>query len=134
MNSTKRFATGLCHRLAYAATFSGAVWILSTMPLSHSLGGPVFWLTRVVDAPIATASLLLPCNERGVDLWYRVGAGSSPCPHEVAPDVAFFNHMRIGLLAYVLLFYVPAIYRAGRGRWQRRRGRATAQSVIAAKT
>ncbi len=119
MRSKFEWVVGLAHRSAYATAIASVVWVLSVVPLNLSSRGLASRVIRILDLPIATASQLLPCNESGVDLWYHIGPGSSSCPNN--PGQEFFsNHMRVGVPAYVLLFYSTAIYRSVRNRWLRR--------------
>lgn len=118
---------GALHRLAYATAISAIVWLVSAQPLNVSLKGLTSWTIRILDLPIATASQLLPCDERGLDLWYRVAPGYSSCPHNPGPEF-FGNHMRIGVPAYLALFYLPNLLLAARRRW--RRSKATVAAVV----
>lgn len=98
---------GLCHRIAYASVIAGAVWLFYSIPFDGPLTGASKALLKLVDFPIATASQLLPCNARGVDLWYRIGPGESACPHYTTMSESLSSHMLVGVPAYVLLFYLP---------------------------
>jgi hypothetical protein len=113
MEPRKRLILGAFHRLAYATAISVIVFLVAVQPLELSLHGATFWTIRILDLPIATAGQLLPCNERGVDLWFRAEPGYSGCPHNPGPEF-FGNHMRIGIPAYLLLFYLPSLLLAAR--------------------
>lgn len=129
MGRTASALLGLSHRIAYATAIAGSVWLF----YSISFGGPLekssAALLKLADLPIATASQLLPCNARGVDLWYRVGPGESVCPHYTTTSESLGSHMRVGVASYVLLFYLPNLLLAARRRWRGRR--AIALSVVA---
>jgi len=113
---------GFCHRLAYAALISSLVWIFAFLPLSEGTYPPTRWgirltIARWLDLPIAVATQIVPCHESAIDLWFRIR-----CPEPIdGLERYFFNHMRIGILAYVLLFYFPAIFLACRRWWHHRR-------------
>ncbi len=127
MKLSRTVILGLSHRLAYAALVSALVWIGAHLPLPAGTYPPSRWgvrntLVRVLDLPIAAATQVLPCNEFAIDLWFT-GTGGEGCPHDAKGVTAFFiNHMRVGVPTYLLLFYLPAIARAGRNRWRRRFG------------
>lgn len=115
---------GLSHRVAYATAIAGAVWLFYSISFGGPLGNSSRVLLKLADLPIATASQLLPCNARGVDLWYRVGPGESACPHYTTASESLGSHMRVGVAAYVLVFYLPNLFLAARRRWRGRRAAA----------
>lgn len=129
MKDDLRWIAGASHRLAYAVAISSVVWVLAVQPLNLPADGLAFRMVQVLDLPIATASQLLPCDESGLDLWYRVGPGQSSCPHNPGREF-FLNHMRIGVPAYVLLLYVPSIFRATRDWWRRRRAPVAGSALL----
>lgn len=121
MRFTKKSLLGICHRVAYAALISAIVWISVDLPLPDDSYPPTRWgisltITRWLDLPIALATQLLPCSESGIDLWFRIR-----CPEPIEYRRYFFNHMRVGIPAYVLLFYLPIICRRVCCWWRRRR-------------
>ena len=124
MKFKKNDLFGFCHRVAYAALVSAIVWIFVFLPLPEGISYPgdmIIQVVRWLDLPIAAATQIMPCNEFAVDMWFRVR-----CP-ELGYGIVdlrgyFFNHMRIGIPTYVLLFYLPNLYRVGRGWWRQRRG------------
>lgn len=123
MRIVKKRLIGLCHRVAYAALVSAIVWIFVDLPLPEGSYPPTRWgvsltIARWLDLPIAVATQPLPCSESAIDLWFRIR-----CPEPIG-DLwrYFFHHMRVGIPAYVLLFYLPSIYRLSRSWWRQRRG------------
>jgi len=116
---------GFCHRVAYAALLSALVWILFVdIPLRGRILYPKDWFTQVVliwlDLPIAAATQFLSCDQAAVDCWFRVW-----CPELNWPTQDYFyNHMRIGIPTYLMIFYLPSICRYGRDWWRQRRGAA----------
>ncbi len=102
------------------------VWIFLFLPLPEGTVYPEgmdIQVVRWLDLPIAVATQLVPCDEFAVDMWFRVR-----CPEPIG-DLRryFFNHMRIGIPVYLLLFYLPNIYRTGHNWWRRRRAGSQAQ-------
>ncbi|MEO7975492.1 MAG: hypothetical protein ABIU84_18070 [Thermoanaerobaculia bacterium] len=121
---------GLAHRVAYATAIAGAVWLFYSIPFDGPLEKSPKVLLKLFDLPIATASQLLPCNARGVDLWFRIGPGESACPHYSTMSESLRSHMRVGVLAYVLLFYLPSLLLAARRRWRGRRPAALSVAAL----
>lgn len=107
---------GFFLRLGYAVALSALVWNFFVLPLGVDLDawGPVL---NALNAPVATASLLVPCPERGLD------APFSQCHQQggQTPPRFFFNHLRLAVPVYVLMFYLP---NALRGAWRSWRGRS----------
>jgi len=120
VNHKKDALFGFCHRVAYAALLSAAVWIfLVDIPLREHTLYPKDWFSQVVviwlDLPIAVVTQLLPCEEAAVDCWYRVW-----CPGLTWPErTYFYNHMGVGILVYSFIFYLPTWYLYGRNWWRR---------------
>jgi len=110
---------GFSHRLAYAALISALVWIFLFLPLPDDAYPPTRWginltIARWLDLPIAIATQIVPCRESAIDLWFRVR-----CPDPIEGlQRYFFNHMRIGIPIYVLIFYLPSMFRRGRNWWR----------------
>ncbi len=102
---------GFCHRAAYAALVSAIVWIFMFLPLPEGgyPDGMTVRVIRLLDLPIAVATQIMPCDEFAVDLWFSVRGGGG-CPEPIGDlRTYFFNHMRIGVPSYLLLFYLPNI-------------------------
>ena len=124
MSFNSRHLVGFCHRVAYAALATCVVWIFALhLPVPEG-GYPWGLSVRIVkwlDLPIAVATQVLPCDQYAVDLWFSVRGGGG-CPEPIG-DLRryFFNHMRVGVPVYVLLFYLPNVYCAVRRRWLQRR-------------
>ncbi len=124
MKLRKKLLLGLSHRIAYAALISALVWILALMPRQpvepYSFEA---LLALAFDLPIAVATQPLPCKEFALDLWFSVEGGEG-CPQGFANQVSarerFFNHMRVGIPVYMLLFYLPNVF-LYLIRWGRRR-------------
>ena len=126
MSTWKNRILGFCHRFSYAALFSAMIWIGAHLPLPEGTYPPtkvgirntvLIWF----DLPIAVSTQILPCDDFAIDLWFT-GQGGEPCPFNVSGQTEFFvNHMRVGIPTYMLIFYLPTIFRAGRGWWKRRR-------------
>ena len=118
---------GFCHRVAYAAFISQAVLLAAIAPLPYQGYEPskvVLAAVRILDAPIAFAGLLLPCQYRGMDL---VTPQPLRCRSLPMPDFVAY-HLVIGIPAYVLLFYIPTLFSAIH-KWRRiRRGSATSRA------
>ncbi len=102
------------HRLAYASLISTLTWIFALhlphggYPWSASLKA-----VRLMNFPVAVATQLLPCDEFAIDLWFSGRAGEG-CPAQISLKEFFFNHMRLGIPVYVVIFYLPNIYFASR--------------------
>jgi len=118
------YLLGFCHRVAYATLVSALVWIFVHLPMPEGISHSEDWLLQIaslLDYPIAVASQIVPCDENALDMWFRVR-----CPEfgygSFSLREYLFNHMQIGILAYVVIFYLPNIYRYGRDWWYRRRG------------
>jgi len=135
--SMKSAVFGFCHRVAYAALISALLWVVFVdIPLRGRILYSNAWISQVVliwlDLPIATVTQFLPCNEAAVDCWFRVW-----CPELTWPTRGYFyNHMRLGTPIYVLIFYLPTIYRSARGWWLRWHGhslRSSRSSTVRAK-
>ena len=116
--------SGFSHRFAYAALISAIVWIGYQLPLPEGTYPPTKWgvrnsIVRWFDLPIALTTQVLPCDDFAIDLWFEFR-----CPNDTGLTQWFLvNHMRVGIPTYMLIFYLPVIYRAGRGWWLRRRGK-----------
>jgi hypothetical protein len=106
---------------------SAIIWVFFRLLLFEGMYPPTKWgfrnsIMRWLDLPIALSTQLLPCNEFAIDVWFTVR-----CPNESGGLARFFwNHMRVGVPTYMLIFYLPASYRAGHGWWRRRRSRPAA--------
>ena len=128
MTTWKAHLFGFSHRFAYATLFSAMIWIGAFLPLPEGTYPPtkvgirntvLIWF----DLPIAVTTQILPCDEFAIDLWFTVKGGEL-CPGNGGTRTEFFvNHMRVGISTYMLIFYLPSIFRAGRGWWLRRRGK-----------
>ncbi len=113
MNFKKSDVVGFSHRVVYAGFISAIVLIFTFLPLPEGVtypGDNTILVVRWLDLPIAIAARLLPCGHSAIDLWFRYWC------LEPIDDLRrfFYNHMRVGIPTYVLLFYLPSIYRAGR--------------------
>jgi len=123
MSTWKTKLRGFSHRFAYAALISAFVWIFATQPFPGQVYPLGFGaqLIRWLDLPIATATQVLSCDDFAIDLWFTV-EGGEPCPVNSGGLARYFvNHMRVGIPAYLLVFYLPVIFRASRAWWVRRR-------------
>ena len=132
MSPWRTTLTGLSHRFAYAALVSALVWVGFQLPIPEGTFPPTEWGTRNsvvrwLDLPIAMTTQLLPCDEFAIDLWF-----TPQCPFNGGgPARLFANHMRLGIPTYMLIFYLPAIFRASRDWWLRQRQH---RRPVAAKT
>ena len=129
MELTRARLIGFGHRIAYATLVSSLLWIGVSLPSEAMLTDPYgrsAWFVRLLDLPIAVATQALPCEEFALDLWFTI-RGERVCPGVPARE-AFFNHMRLGIPVYVLLFYVPNVLLGAVRWWQRRRSVAPAQA------
>lgn len=118
MRLNKNVFFGLCRRVAYAALVSAIVWIFTFLPLPEGRFSRIatVQIVRLLDLPIAVVTQIMPCTDFAVDLWFSVRGGGG-CPEPIGNlRTYFFNHMRIGVPTYVLIFYFPSIYRSIRGR------------------
>lgn len=106
---------GFCHRLAYATTAALAGFLLAVHPAGLRID-PTGLLTKLLNLPVAAVGLLLPPEWRGVDLWFQ--------PQEWGYLNEFrggmLRHLRIAILVYVLIFYLPTLALVG---WRRLRHR-----------
>jgi hypothetical protein len=108
---------GLCHRIAYATTFALAGLLLAVMPLGLKLD-PTGVTTHVLNLPVAAVGLILPDEWQGIDLWFSQQEWGYLHFSET-----LIRHLRLAIPVYVLLFYVPSLFRGavkwGRGRRRR---------------
>ncbi len=122
MDIKNSYILGFCHRVAYAALISAIVWVFVFLALPEGTSYPgdmTMLFVRWLDLPIAVATQIMPCDKFALDLWFRVR-----CPEPFGEYRRYFyNHMLIGIPAYLFLFYLPNIYRAGRNWWRQRRQR-----------
>jgi hypothetical protein len=132
VNIKKDVLLGFSHRFAYATLIPALVWIFVDLPLPKGILYPGDWIMQVVwwlDLPIALASQIMPCDDNALDIWFRVR-----CPDlgYGLPDIRgyFYNHMRVGIPVYLLLFYLPNIYCAGLSYWRRRRASKSASAPV----
>jgi len=120
----KKCLLGFCHRVAYATLIAAIVWMSVPLALHSehrtppaSRGGIHLTLAQWLNLPVAVSTQLLPCDEAAADLWFRHN-----CPERFRSWPYLLQHLRVGIPTYVLLFYLPSIYRCGRSWWRRRRG------------
>jgi len=119
----KKYLLGFCHRVAYSTLVAAIVWMSVPLALHSghrtppaSRGGINLTLAQWLNLPVAVSTQLLPCAEAAADLWFR-----HSCPEKFRNWTYLFQHLRVGIPTYVLLFYLPSIYRRCCSWWRRRR-------------
>jgi hypothetical protein len=118
---TLKAVVGLVHRLAYSILIGLITYLLANLPLYEkgepiSIGAHVLVLVLYfLDFPIAVVSRLDIPYLAGIDLFFGHGVGEFMSPLEVLTW-----HLRLTILVYVPLFYLPKLLRAGVERWRQR--------------
>jgi hypothetical protein len=104
---------GFVHRVAYAVLFAFIIYFGARLPLydngqviSFGAGALVFF-AHILDVPIALVSLLDMPYLAGLDLFFGHGVGEFMTSTEVLTW-----HVRLSILVYVPLFYLPQLVRA----------------------
>lgn len=126
MKKALRHLVGLCHRFAYASALALATINLWVLPLGVEHSRLVGFLVPVANSPVAAAGLLFSCELRGLDTPF------SQCSPQ-SGSAFYWQHLRFAIPVYVLLFYAPSLFRAGR-HWLRRRAQSTEPRTAGSKS
>ena len=119
-----RLLVGFAHRVVYATLFAMLGWYACIMPPESS------WQTAIqrllcyglTYPPAVIGQLTYPLG--GMDLFFT--HGSTWCDFCSAQDV-FWYHLRFAVPVYVLLFYIPALFK-----WIARRDKLLFRRIMVA--
>jgi hypothetical protein len=111
MRSKISILVGFCHRCAYGVVLSLLVWVFTLhlpLPEGPTARAVTTVTMKALDLPVALATQLMPCDEFAIDIWFSVRGGGG-CPQPLGNLLGYFwNHMRVAVPTYVLIFYIPA--------------------------
>jgi hypothetical protein len=97
--------------MGYAVVLAGATWAMLVVPLGVEDSRVATAVVYVFVFPVAVAGAWLPSEARGIDLFFWPGA-----IHGMPAADILLRHLRIAIPVYVLLFYLPNLFR-GLYRW-----------------
>jgi hypothetical protein len=102
------------------ALFSYYVFVAYCYPLRHLhwLEDPLLWLARLLELPIGALGFVLPFLRSPISFIHPISSVGSA--YNIDIDAALRVHMRAGVVAYLVVFHLPLLFRAVRRGFSRR--------------